>query len=114
MKHGITISLYDVDLVDVKSAIWSTSLVGWVFRVTILLHRYFMGETRDGYIETRVIRAQLKFEFSGAKTAVFKPGMPFERHTFTSCTTTIRLFHLRNWQELQSWSNQSSHLLTDS
>ena len=82
MKHGITISLYDVDFVDVKSAIWSTSLVGWVFRVTTLLHRYFMGETRDGYIETRVIRAQLKFEFSGAKTAVFKPGMPFEGHVY--------------------------------
>jgi hypothetical protein len=41
-----------------------------------------MGEARDGFIETRVIRAQLKFKFSGAKTAVFKPGMPFEGHVY--------------------------------
>ena len=41
-----------------------------------------MGETRDGYIETRIIRAQLKFEFAGAGTAVFKPGMPFEGNDY--------------------------------
>ncbi len=35
-----------------------------------------------GFIETRVIRAQLKFKFSGAKTAVFKPGMPFKGHVY--------------------------------
>ncbi|XP_046648840.1 CD109 antigen-like [Daphnia pulicaria] len=73
---------YDVNLGDVKSAIRSNSLVGWVIRVTTVLHSYFMGEARDGLIETRVIRAQLKFKFSGAKTAVFKPGMPFEGHVY--------------------------------
>jgi deferrochelatase/peroxidase EfeB len=41
-----------------------------------------MGEPRDGYIETRIIRAQLKFEFAGAKTAVFKPGMAFVGHVY--------------------------------
>ncbi len=73
---------YDVNLGDVKSAIRSRSLVGWVIRVTTVLHSYFMGEARDGFIETRVIGAQLKFEFSGAKTVVFKPGMPFEGHVY--------------------------------
>ena len=71
-----------MDLVDVKSAVGTTSLVGWVIRVTTLVHNYFLGETRHGYIETRIIRAQLKFEFAGAKTAVFKPGMPFEGHVY--------------------------------
>ena len=73
-----------MDLVDVKSAVGSTSLVGWVIRVTTLVHNYFMGETRDVYVKTRVIRAQLKFEFAGAKTAVFKPGMPFEGHVYVT------------------------------
>jgi hypothetical protein len=55
-NHGFT---YDVGLVDVKITIGSTSLVGWVLRVTKLLHHnYFMGETRDGYIKTRIIRTQ--------------------------------------------------------
>ncbi len=73
---------YDVNLGDVKSAIRSRSLDGWVIRVTTVLHSYFVGEARDGFIETRVIHAQLKFKFSGAKTAVFKPGMPFEGHVY--------------------------------
>jgi hypothetical protein len=55
---------------------------GWVVRVTTSVHNYFMGETRRSFIETRIIRAQLKFEFSGAETAVFKPGMPFEGHVY--------------------------------
>ena len=41
-----------------------------------------MGETRSGFIETRIIRTQLKFQFAGPKTAVFKPGMPFEGHVY--------------------------------
>jgi hypothetical protein len=41
-----------------------------------------MGEEREGFVETRIIRGQLKFEFAGAKTAVFKPGMPFEGHVY--------------------------------
>jgi hypothetical protein len=41
-----------------------------------------MGETRRSFIETRIIQAQLKFKFSGAKTAVFKPGMPYEGHVY--------------------------------
>ncbi len=73
-----------MDLVDVKSAVGTTSLVGWVIRVTTLVHNYFMGETRDGYVKTRIIRAQLKFEFAGPKTAVFKPGMPFEGHVYVT------------------------------
>jgi hypothetical protein len=73
---------YAVDLNDVRSAMGTRSLAGWVIRVTTSVHNYFMGETRRGFIETRVIRAQLKFKFSGAKTAVFKPGMPFEGHVY--------------------------------
>lgn len=71
---------YDVNLEDVRSSLGVRSLVGYVIRVTTLLHDYFMGETREGYIETRIIRAQLKFYFAGTKTAVFKPEMPFEGH----------------------------------
>lgn len=41
-----------------------------------------MGETRRSFIETRIIRSQLKFRFAGTKTAVFKPGMPFEGHIY--------------------------------
>ena len=73
---------YDVNLDDVRSAMGSRSLAGWVVRVTTSVHNYFMGETRRGFIETRIIRAQLKFEFSGANTAVFKPGMPYEGHVY--------------------------------
>nr|CAH0103527.1 unnamed protein product [Daphnia galeata] len=72
----------DVNLDDVRSAVGSRSLAGWVVRVTTSVHNYFMGETRRSFIETRIIRAQLKFEFSGAKTVVFKPGMPFEGHVY--------------------------------
>jgi hypothetical protein len=72
----------DVNLDDVRSAVGSRSLAGWVVRVTTSVHNYFMGETRRSFIETRIIRAQLKFEFSGAETAVFKPGMPFEGHVY--------------------------------
>lgn len=42
----------------------------------------YQGEARDGFIETRIIRAQLKLRFAGTKTAVFKPGMPFEGHIY--------------------------------
>ena len=41
-----------------------------------------MGETRRGFIETRIMKTQLKFQFSGPKTAIFKPGMPFEGHVY--------------------------------
>ena len=40
------------------------------------------GEGRDGFVETRITRAQLKFRFAGPKTAVLKPGMPFEGHIY--------------------------------
>lgn len=46
------------------------------------LFNIYEGEARDGFIETRIIRAQLKFRFAGPKTAVFKPGMPFEGHVY--------------------------------
>jgi hypothetical protein len=46
------------------------------------LYHHFEGESRDGFIETRIIRAQLKFRFGGSKTAVFKPGMPYEGHVY--------------------------------
>lgn len=67
-----------MNLNDVKNHLGVASLADWVVRVTSILHSHFMGETRDGYVETRIVRSQLKFEFAGAKTAVFKPGMPFE------------------------------------
>uniref|UniRef100_A0A0P5QY90 Macroglobulin complement-related protein n=1 Tax=Daphnia magna TaxID=35525 RepID=A0A0P5QY90_9CRUS len=73
---------YQVSLDSVKSAVGSRSLAGWVVRVTTAVHSYFMGETRRAFIETRIIRAQLKFRFAGMKTAVFKPGMPFEGHVY--------------------------------
>lgn len=71
---------YEVNLREVQSRMGVSSLTGWVIRVAIQLHHNFMGETRDGFIETRVIKAQLKFRFVGPRTAVFKPGMPFEGH----------------------------------
>lgn len=46
------------------------------------LFNIYEGEARDGYIETRIIRAQLKFRFAGPKTTVFKPGMPYEGHIY--------------------------------
>ena len=58
------------------------SLTGWVIRVAMTLYHHFEGEARDGFIETRIIRAQLKFRFGGSKTAVFKPGMPYEGHVY--------------------------------
>jgi hypothetical protein len=57
-------------------------LTGWVIRVAMTLYHHFEGESRDGFIETRIIRAQLKFRFGGSKTAVFKPGMPYEGHVY--------------------------------
>lgn len=72
-----------MNLNDVKSHLNVKSLANWVIRVTAILHSHFMGETRDGYVETRMIHSQLKFGFAGgAKTAVFKPGMPFERDVY--------------------------------
>lgn len=71
---------YEVNLKEVQQRMGVSSLAGWVIRVAIQLHHYFMGETREGFIETRVIRAGLKFRFLGPRTAVFKPGMPFEGH----------------------------------
>ena len=53
-------------------------LTGWVIRVGIVLHDFFMGESREGYIDTRVIESRLQLRFSGPKTAVFKSVMPFE------------------------------------
>ena len=41
------------------------------------------------FIETRIIRAQLKFQFDGTKNSAFKPGIPHEGHV--SCTRTTNL-----------------------
>lgn len=73
---------YQVDLDDVRNSVGVRSLAGWVVRVTTFVHNYFVGETRRAFIETRIIRSQLKFRFAGTKTAVFKPGMPFEGHVY--------------------------------
>uniref|UniRef100_A0A0P5Q059 Macroglobulin complement-related protein n=1 Tax=Daphnia magna TaxID=35525 RepID=A0A0P5Q059_9CRUS len=73
---------YDVQLEEVRSSVGVRSLVGWVIRVAMTLYHHFEGEARDGFIETRIIRAQLKFRFGSTKTAVFKPGMPFEGHVY--------------------------------
>jgi hypothetical protein len=69
-------------LEEVKRSVGASSLAGWVIRVAMTLYHHFEGEARDGFIETRIIRAQLKFRFGGIKTAVFKPGMPFEGHVY--------------------------------
>lgn len=71
---------YDVHLREVSRAVGVNTLAGWVVRVAIKLHDYFMGEEREGYLETRIIRAQLKLHFAGPRTAVFKPAMSFEGH----------------------------------
>ncbi len=71
---------YDVQLKEVQQAVKVNSLVGWVIRVAIKLYHNFMGETREGFIETRIIHAQLRLKFAGTHTAVMKPGMPFEGH----------------------------------
>ena len=74
---------YQVQLRDVKNALGlGRSLAGWVIRVGIVLHDFFMGESREGYIDTRVIESRLQLRFSGPKTAVFKPGMPFEGNVY--------------------------------
>ena len=73
---------FQVQLNEVRSALGQRSLAGWVIRVGIVLHDFFMGESRDGFIETRVIAARLQLRFSGPKTAVFKPGMPFEGNVY--------------------------------
>ena len=49
-------------------------------RVEFTITDYFLGETRVGYVDTRIIRAALKFRFAGTRTAVFKPGLPFHGH----------------------------------
>ncbi|XP_059351436.1 CD109 antigen-like [Daphnia carinata] len=74
-NHDFT---YDVNLNDVRNRLGVGTLADWVIRVRSILHSHFMGETRDGHVETRIIRSRLKFAFAGAQTAVFKPGMPFE------------------------------------
>ena len=73
---------YDVNLEDVRKSVGVTSLAGWVIRVTTMVHSYFMGEEREGFIETRIINAQMKLRFAGPSTAVFKPGMLFEGHVY--------------------------------
>lgn len=73
---------YDVHLDQVKSSVGSNSLAGWVIRVAMTLYNHYEGEARDGFIETRIIRAQLKFRFAGTTTTVFKPGMPYEGHLY--------------------------------
>lgn len=65
-----------------RNSVGVANLAGWVIRVAMTLHDHFQGEARDGFIETRIIRAQLKFKFGSTKTAVFKPGMPFEGHVY--------------------------------
>ncbi len=63
---------------DLQQNLNVNSLVGWVIRVEMTLNNFFMGEERSGFIETRVIHAQLRLRFTGSKTAFFKPGLPFE------------------------------------
>lgn len=90
--HDLT---YEVRLKEVQRAVRANSLVGWVIRVAIQLYHNFMGETRLGFIETRVIHAQLRLRFSGAKTAVFKPGLPFEGHVRAGLKAFFCLFNSR-------------------
>lgn len=73
---------YNVQLKEVQQTLGVTSLVGWVIRVEMTLNNFFMGEERQGYIETRIIKAQLRLTFTGTRTAVFKPGLPFEGHVY--------------------------------
>ena len=71
-----------VKLKEMQTILGVSSLVGWVVRVEMTLNNFFMGEERQGYIETRIIRPQLRLSFTGTKTAVFKPGLPFEGHVY--------------------------------
>lgn len=71
---------YDVYLDDVRRVLGGSIPPGSLIRVQYELTDLFIGETRKGYIETRVIRARLKFRFAGSTPAVFKPGMPFRGH----------------------------------
>lgn len=50
-----------------------------------------MGETREGFIETRIIHAQLRLKFAGTHTAVMKPGMPLEGHVNLIQTQIINM-----------------------
>ncbi len=79
-------------LADIQRRVGVNNLAGWVIRVAIKLHDYFMGEDRLGFVETRIIRAELKFKFAGTKTAVFKPGMPFEGHVSEYNLRTIVIY----------------------
>ena len=58
----------------------SRSLVNWVIRVGIALHDYSAGETRYGFIDTRIIKAKPLCRFAASNS--FKPGMPFEGHVY--------------------------------
>lgn len=73
---------YEVYLDDVRRALGGSIPPGSLIRVQYDLTDQFLGETRRGYIETRVIRAHLKFQFAGTQPAVFKPGMPFHGHLY--------------------------------
>ena len=70
--------VYQVRLQDVKQS--RASLVGWVIRVGIILHDYFVGETREGHIDTRIIQAKPICRFAASNA--FKPGMPFEGNIY--------------------------------
>lgn len=74
---------YTVYLEDVRRTLGGTIPPGSLIRVQYDLNDMFIGETRRGYIETRVIRARLKFRFAGSQMAVFKPGMPFRGHVIS-------------------------------
>jgi len=66
---------YEVDLEEVNG--FTSQLVGSLIRAEFIVRDFFLGEERSGFIETRVIRANLKLHFTGSRTSVFKPGMPF-------------------------------------
>ncbi len=69
---------------DLKRSLNVNNLVGWLIRVEMTLNNFFMGEERSGYIETRIIHAELRLRFAGPKTAFIKPGLPFEGHVLYS------------------------------
>lgn len=73
-----------MNLRQIEATVGIQSLAGWVVKVAMTLYDYFQGESRDAFIETRIIHNEVKLRFAGPTTAVFKPGMPFEEHVYVT------------------------------